>query len=58
MTIAPEPTIVERPWPFEVCPDCNHGHFTVDSPGAEVVFTCRRCGTGWRYMLGYLHQVA
>lgn len=54
-TAIPAPTLVTRPWPFEVCAHCDGEEFAVTShtPGG-VVFTCVACHTRWRYLLGYL----
>jgi hypothetical protein len=57
MTVAPEPTIVERPWPFHTCPSCAGETFGVEAPVQGVVFNCLGCGDRWRFVLGYLHRV-
>lgn len=58
MTVAPDTTIVERPWPFHTCPSCEGETFAVEAPEHAVVFCCLGCGDRWRFVLGYLHRVA
>lgn len=57
MTVAVEPTIVHKPWPFRACPDCDGETFAAASVDHNVVFTCLGCHVSWRYVLGYLHRL-
>lgn len=58
MTVAPETTMVVRPWPFHTCPSCEGENFAVEAPDhAVVVLCCMGCGDRWRFVLGYLHRV-
>ncbi len=57
MTMAPERTVVERPWPFHTCPTCEGEVFAVEPVDHAVLFCCQGCGDRWRFVLGYLHRV-